>query len=463
MREQQADEARDKAGRPAPRPSARDTRGPSEAPLGPLPGGGFAPAAVTALQRAAGNAAVTAAMARDSHEHSPGCGHGAPVQRSAVHDVLRGAGTPLDTGTRTEMEARLGADFSDVRLHTDTVAQRSAAEIGARAYTSGSHVVIGEGGSDKHTLAHELTHVIQQRQGPVAGTDDGGGLRVSDPSDRFEQAAEANARQVMAGPVPQRREDGGGPGPERSAGHGEPAVQRMRMPWQKEGKQEQQGPAPVTLRVGDESITTTRQGAYYHFRTPAGGNAFIHDVAVNNGVVGPELAGHITRYLNGGLVLYRGIPRWHPTWHQVIGEGVIPPLGSGWLPDFDTHNTSFIPFAPREDIARGAAVGTSGMGPGDRAQFVEGYSRQGEHEVGMMVTVRVGPEHDVGFYNGGEIQARGPVDLVSMQVFTMGTDVEEALTGTPGAPPEPLRGTRPATPTEAEKDAYRAEYGGLRK
>ncbi|NEE20089.1 DUF4157 domain-containing protein, partial [Streptomyces sp. SID7499] len=69
----------------------------------------------------------------------------------------------------------------------------SATEIGARAYTSGNHVVIGTGGTDKHTLAHELTHVIQQRQGPVAGTDNGTGLKVSEPSDRFEREAEANA------------------------------------------------------------------------------------------------------------------------------------------------------------------------------------------------------------------------------------------------------------------------------
>ncbi|MFD0392147.1 DUF4157 domain-containing protein [Streptomyces nogalater] len=41
------------------------------------------------------------------------------------------------------METRLGADFSDVRVHMDAAAQASAADIGARAYTSGSHVVIG--------------------------------------------------------------------------------------------------------------------------------------------------------------------------------------------------------------------------------------------------------------------------------------------------------------------------------
>ncbi|MEU9270168.1 DUF4157 domain-containing protein [Streptomyces sp. NPDC048251] len=124
------------------------------------------------------------------------------MQRSSVPDVLRAAGQPLDGAVRTEMEARLGADFSDVRLHTGPTAQRSAAEVRARAYTSGSHVVLGAGGTDRHTLAHELTHVIQQRQGPVAGTDNGSGLSVSDPSDRFERAAEENARRVLAGPAP---------------------------------------------------------------------------------------------------------------------------------------------------------------------------------------------------------------------------------------------------------------------
>ncbi|MGW2909449.1 eCIS core domain-containing protein [Streptomyces asoensis] len=138
------------------------------------------------------------------HAHGPSCGHDGslPVQRSSVPDVLRASGQPLDGTVRAEMEARMGADFSDVRLHTGPTAQRSAAEVGARAYTSGSHVVIGAGGADRHTLAHELTHVIQQRQGPVAGTDNGSGLSVSDPSDRFERAAEDNARRVLSAPVP---------------------------------------------------------------------------------------------------------------------------------------------------------------------------------------------------------------------------------------------------------------------
>ncbi|MEW2050436.1 DUF4157 domain-containing protein [Streptomyces sp. NPDC005476] len=126
----------------------------------------------------------------------------ASVQRSSVHEVLRRPGRPLDAPVRQEMESRLGADFGDVRVHTDSAARASAAEVGAGAYTSGSHIVLGDGGTDRHTLAHELTHVIQQRQGPVAGTDNGAGLRISDPGDRFEREAEANAVRALAGPAP---------------------------------------------------------------------------------------------------------------------------------------------------------------------------------------------------------------------------------------------------------------------
>ncbi len=155
----------------------------------PLPG-------LLALQRTAGNAVVVRMLQQTEY----------PVQRSTVHDVLRTPGRPLDDDTRNEMETRLGAVFSDVRIHTDAAAQASAAEVGARAYTSGSHVVIGDGGADKHTLAHELTHVIQQRRGRVAGTDNGAGLKVSDPSDRFEREAKTTASQALRGPAPSEQQ-----------------------------------------------------------------------------------------------------------------------------------------------------------------------------------------------------------------------------------------------------------------
>jgi hypothetical protein len=146
------------------------------------------------LQREAGNEAVTAALQREDE--------GA---QSPVLDVVgKGGGRPLDSSTRTDMEARFGTDFSDVRLHDDAGAQQSATDVGARAYTTGNEVVLGEGVSlgsqeGQHTLAHELTHVVQQRSGPVSGTPTGDGVSMSDPGDQFEQQAEATAHQVLNG------------------------------------------------------------------------------------------------------------------------------------------------------------------------------------------------------------------------------------------------------------------------
>ncbi|MBP0451204.1 DUF4157 domain-containing protein [Kitasatospora sp. RG8] len=230
MRKQENEEAtRAKAGREA-RHAAAQAGHPRSRLLG--------------FQATVGNAAVVQMLRRAGHGpdekehlHGDGCGHegpavqpaGAPaIQRSSVHDVLRGPGRPLDQATRTDMESRLGADFSDVRIHTGGAAKASAAEVGARAYTSGNDIVIGEGGGGAHTLAHELTHVIQQRRGPVSGTDNGNGLKVSDPSDRFEREAEANARAVMSRPAPQASSDvqrSAGPGT-GTAGAAEASVQR---------------------------------------------------------------------------------------------------------------------------------------------------------------------------------------------------------------------------------------------
>jgi hypothetical protein len=79
---------------------------------------------------------------------------------------------PLPPKTRALMESRLGDDFGDVRIHADGVAARSAAAVSADAYTIGRDIVVGEGKYAPGThagdrlLAHELTHVVQQRGGP---------------------------------------------------------------------------------------------------------------------------------------------------------------------------------------------------------------------------------------------------------------------------------------------------------
>jgi len=102
------------------------------------------------------------------------------------------------------MEGRLGADLADVRVHADAVAARAAESVSARAFTAGSHIAFQRGQYDpasadgRLTLAHELTHVLQQRSGPVQGAAAGDGIRVSHPADSFERAAQASALRAMA-------------------------------------------------------------------------------------------------------------------------------------------------------------------------------------------------------------------------------------------------------------------------
>ena len=120
----------------------------------------------------------------------------------AVLDVLRSAGRPLDPGTRAEMETQLGYDFSSVRVHDEQAAARTANLLGAHAFTVGNHVAFGEGGyapataAGRRVMLHELTHVVQQARGPVAGRPAGPGLSISDPADAFERDA---VRRASAG------------------------------------------------------------------------------------------------------------------------------------------------------------------------------------------------------------------------------------------------------------------------
>ena len=124
--------------------------------------------------------------------------------RRSIDRAVQSGGAPLDAATRVQMETSLRSDFSSVRVHTGSEADASARHLGAHAYTVGDDVVFANGRYDpgstdgQRTLAHELTHVVQQRSGPVDGTDTGGGVKVSHPSDPFEQAAVASAERVVA-------------------------------------------------------------------------------------------------------------------------------------------------------------------------------------------------------------------------------------------------------------------------
>jgi len=80
-------------------------------------------------------------------------------------------GTPLEPKLRAQMERKLGADLSDVKIQTGAEAAALAKGQNARAYTLGSDIVFGTGEYSPHTaqgrrlLTHELAHVVQQQLG----------------------------------------------------------------------------------------------------------------------------------------------------------------------------------------------------------------------------------------------------------------------------------------------------------
>jgi len=195
------------------------------------------------LQRAVGNEAVQ---------------RWAGEQESPVGSVLtKGGGMPFGGPVRADMEARFGTDFSDVRIHTGEDAHASAKAVNAHAYTVGSNIVFQRGTFDPESspgrtmLAHELTHVVQQRSGPVDGTPTGNGFKVSDPSDRFEREAAANAERIVGLPAPTPVTSAAAPASAAVA------VQRDEVSVQREGEEEDevQGsfePAAAVQREGEE-------------------------------------------------------------------------------------------------------------------------------------------------------------------------------------------------------------------
>lgn len=114
---------------------------------------------------------------------------------SIVRDVLESSGQPLSETARESMERRFGHDFSHVRVHSDARAGESARAVNALAFTVGSKIVFAPGEyrpfspDGQRLLAHELTHVVQQRG--AAGSLSA--LSIADSSSQAEREAESVA------------------------------------------------------------------------------------------------------------------------------------------------------------------------------------------------------------------------------------------------------------------------------
>lgn len=92
---------------------------------------------------------------------------GSPAMRSAAATAIstRGPGSPLPAATRATLESGIGMDLRDVRVHTGPRAEDATSKLRARAFTHGRDIWLGRGESPRDTklMAHELTHVVQQR------------------------------------------------------------------------------------------------------------------------------------------------------------------------------------------------------------------------------------------------------------------------------------------------------------
>jgi hypothetical protein len=104
--------------------------------------------------------------ANDAYSHAP---RTLPILDGKL-ESLRGKGQPMPRSVLDFFEPRFGCDFCQVRIHSDDKAAKIARGLNAKAFTVGRHTGFERGYytpgtfEGKRLLAHELTHVIQQRK-----------------------------------------------------------------------------------------------------------------------------------------------------------------------------------------------------------------------------------------------------------------------------------------------------------
>jgi hypothetical protein len=143
-------------------------------------------------QRPSPARAARAVLGRDGAGLLPGGRVHAAVE--AQIGRLRGSGASLHPGARARLEPLVGDSLADVRVHDGPAADALSRSVSARAFTTGRDVFFARGeyrpasAGGERLLAHELTHVAQQRGAPVSGP-----LTVTDPGDALERDADRTA------------------------------------------------------------------------------------------------------------------------------------------------------------------------------------------------------------------------------------------------------------------------------
>ncbi len=89
----------------------------------------------------------------------------------------------LNPEVQAKMETTMGADFSNVNIHTNS---KKATEIGAHAFAQGNDVHFAQGKFDQNSqsgqalIGHEFAHIVQQRKGEVKANNNINGMPVND-------------------------------------------------------------------------------------------------------------------------------------------------------------------------------------------------------------------------------------------------------------------------------------------
>lgn len=402
--------------------------------------------------------------------------------------------TGMPDDLKSGIESLSGMDMSDVRVHRNS---DKPAQLNALAYAQGNEIHLGAG-QEQH-LPHEAWHVVQQRQGRVKPTLQMAGVEVNDDVSlekeadvMGERASQMKVGGQMAGPDdvtcpmgnPKRHEY-----ESNNAGVNKPvqmyteylmSIARYlgvepkinaiadslgispRLLWAGlltltalggvwtsvklisylTGGQEQK----YQIDFSGEKKDASRVGQFYYVDST---KAQIYE---KNLMINPsnkrnrelvfrdeEFADLFNRYLSSSLVLYRGVGRWHETWGSIMDDGVIPSLGEGMTGDFDTRETSFIPFSSSLEIAVKFARSTINTHASDTLKKgvkkniseVEGYSTGDDFDVGVVLKISVNSNDAVCFINLGETQVKGPInDFEIERRLKMGTTLRKTFEGT---------------------------------
>ena len=159
-----------------------DRRSPATRPRTPPP------SPLANLASAVGNAQFARLLAPGSGLLAGGGVH------PGVEGMIRersGRGSRVDSGMASWASEHLGPSVGSAHVHTDATADALARSVSAKAFTVRNDVFFAAGAYQPHTapgrnlIAHELTHVAQQRGAATTGP-----LTVSEPGDALERDAE---------------------------------------------------------------------------------------------------------------------------------------------------------------------------------------------------------------------------------------------------------------------------------